>query len=158
MKWIVVGALLGGIGVTAGAFGAHGLDRYFTEKYADVEPKTIAGHTVPASWKYLQDFNTGVRYQLVHALALVGVGLLAMRRPSRSLELAGWLFLLGVLLFSGALFVLTIAGPNWANVRWGLVAPFGGTALILGWLAMSIGACAQQQAISGRSPSGERLD
>lgn len=141
MKWIMIGAVFGGLGVAAGAFGAHGLDDYFADKYAGAEPKTVAGHRVPASWKYLQDYNTGARYQMYHALALLGVGLLSLRRRKRSLELAGWLFALGIVLFCGALYVLTIAGPEWSNFRWGLVAPFGGAALILGWLAFAIGAC-----------------
>lgn len=141
MKWITLGAIFAGLGVTAGAFGAHGLNKYFTEKYAETEPKTVAGETLPASAKYLRDFNTGVRYQMWHAFGLIAVGLLALRKKSRSLEVAGWLFVAGIVLFSGALYVLTIAGPHWQGVTWGLVAPFGGTAMIAGWVALAVGAC-----------------
>jgi uncharacterized membrane protein YgdD (TMEM256/DUF423 family) len=141
MKWILLGAVLGGVGVGLGAFGAHGLDRYFVEKYASTPPKTIAGYSVPASWKYLQDYKTGVRYHLYHALALLAVGLLSLHRPSRWLNAAGVLFLLGILLFSGSLYVLTIAGPDWLGVIWGLVAAVGGTMFILGWVAFAVGAC-----------------
>jgi len=141
MKWIMLGAILGGLGVGMGAFGAHGFDRYFVEKYQDTDTKTIAGHHVPASWKYLQDYKTGVRYHMYHALALLAVGLVSLRRPSRALDVAGWLFLLGILLFSGSLYVLTIAGPNWMNVTWGLVAAVGGTLFICGWIAFAIGCC-----------------
>lgn len=141
MKWIFAGALFAGLAVTAGAFGAHGLDHYFADKYAGLEAKTVAGHSVPASWKYLQDFKTGVRYQMYHALGLLAVGLLSLLQPGRALEWAGWLFVAGILLFSGALYVLTIGGPHWLGVTWGLVAPFGGTAMILGWVAFCFGTC-----------------
>ena len=141
MNWVFSGVVLGGIAVGLGAFGAHGLDRYFVEKYRQTEPKTIAGHTVPASWKYLQDFKTGVRYQMYHALAILAVGLVSLHRPSRWLTAAGVLFLLGILLFSGSLYVLTIAGPNWLNVIWGLVAAVGGTMFLLGWTAFAVGVC-----------------
>lgn len=141
MKWILLGAVLGGLAVGLGAFGAHGLDRYFVEKYETTPSKTIAGHTVPASWKYLQDYKTGVRYHMYHALALLAVGLVSLQRPSRWLNAAGVLFLLGILLFSGSLYVLTIAGPNWLGVIWGLVAAVGGTMFILGWVAFAAGVC-----------------
>jgi len=141
MKWILLGAVLGGVGVGLGAFGAHGLDRYFVEKYASTAPKTIAGHSVPASWKYLQDYKTGVHYHLAHALAMIAVGLVSLQRPSRWLNAAGVLFLLGILLFSGSLYVLTIAGPDWLGVIWGLVAAVGGTMFLLGWAAFAVAAC-----------------
>jgi len=141
MKWLTLGALLAALAVVAGAFAAHGLDGYFVRKYTDWEAKTVSGLSVPASWKYLQDFKTGARYQMYHALGMMAVGLLCLRRRSMSLELAGWLFLAGIVLFSGALYVLTVAGPHWLGITWGLVAPFGGTAFILGWVALAVGAC-----------------
>lgn len=141
MKWVLLGAVLGGIGVGMGAFGAHGLDMHFQKKYAETESKEIAGYKVPASWKYLQDYKTGVRYHMYHALALIGLGLLSLQRPSRWLNAAGWLFLAGILLFPGSLYVLTILGPHWLGVTWGLIAAVGGTAFIAGWIAFAAGAC-----------------
>ncbi len=141
MKWIMLGAVFAGLGITLGAFGAHGLDRYFKDKHAETEPKIIAGYQVPASWKYLQDYKTGVEYQMYHAFGLLAVGFLALRKSSRSLEWAGWMFVAGIVLFSGALYVLTIGGPHWLGVTWGLVAPFGGTAMIVGWILLAIAAC-----------------
>ena len=139
--FITVGAVLGGVAVAAGAFGAHGLDSYFATKYADTEMKTVAGVEIPASRKYLEDFKTGVTYQMWHALALIGVGLVAQMRPGAALSVAGWSFLLGIVLFSGALYILTIGGPRWLGVPWGMIAPIGGTLFLVGWAAFALGAC-----------------
>lgn len=140
--WLFLGAVLAGLAVIIGAFGAHGASEYFADKYADSEPASIAGFEVPLSWKRLQDFETGAEYQMYHALGIVAVGLLLMLRPHASLHVAGWSFLLGILLFSGSLYVLTLTGET----LWGMVAPVGGTAFIVGWFALAIGA------IAGRPP------
>jgi uncharacterized membrane protein YgdD (TMEM256/DUF423 family) len=114
-SFILAGALSAGIGVGLGAFGAHGL-------------RDSLGPQM------LQVYETGVRYQLVHALALVLTGILAGRWPGRAaLGIAGGLFLLGTLLFSGSLYVLTLTGMRWL----GAVAPAGGTCLIGGWIALA---------------------
>ena len=126
------------LAVIIGAFGAHGVDRYFAEKYAGGEPKSIAGFEVPLSWKRLEDFKTGAEYQMYHALGLVAVGLLMTLRRHAALQVAGWAFLVGILLFSGSLYVLTLTGQT----VWGMVAPIGGTAFIVGWFALAIGAIA----------------
>ncbi|GAB4158849.1 MAG: DUF423 domain-containing protein [Planctomycetaceae bacterium] len=136
MNWTGIGALMGALGVTLGAFGAHGLDSYFQEKYKDTEPKKVCGEELPASAKYLRDFQTGVRYHMYHVVGLLAVGVLSNSGRQKSLEWAGWLFLMGIVLFSGALYILTIAGSHAMGIRWGLVAPFGGTAFILGWLML----------------------
>ena len=57
--WLASGALMAGMAVTMGAFGAHGVDQMFADKYSDAEPKVVAGFSVPLSWKRLQDFKTG---------------------------------------------------------------------------------------------------
>jgi len=136
--WLCIGAVMAGLAVIIGAFGAHGADQFFAEKYASAEAKTIAGFEVPASWKRLEDFKTGAEYQMYHALGLVAVGLLLMFRPHGSLQVAGWSFLLGTVLFSGSLYVLSLTGET----LWGAVAPFGGTAFIVGWFALAVGAMA----------------
>tara|TARA_B100000676_G_C17718967_1_gene650355 strand:+ start:274 stop:741 length:468 start_codon:yes stop_codon:yes gene_type:complete len=127
-------AISGFLAVLFGAFGAHGLnDSHFLEKkYADQE-KEIAGQTVPASYKYFQDFRTGVRYHMWHALALFGVGLLMRTNDDQLLRGAAWSLLAGMLLFSGSLYLLVIAGPKFAGVPWGLIAALGGTTLLIGW-------------------------
>jgi uncharacterized membrane protein YgdD (TMEM256/DUF423 family) len=133
LPWLPIGAILGGLGVAAGAFAAHGLDKTFAEKYRDAPPKIVAGREMPASWKYLQDFKTGAEYQMYHALALVAVGLAVRGGRSRLLDVAGWSFLLGIVLFSGSLYVLTLTGQT----RWGMVTPFGGLLFLVGWAALA---------------------
>ena len=140
---LCLASVLGFLAVVFGAFGAHGLkdSGYLKKKYADTEPKNIAGLSVPASYKYLQDFETGVEYHMSHALALAISGLLMFRRPSAFLSIAAWCFLLGILLFSGALYILVIGGPRWLGFPWALLVPVGGTLYLLGWLALFAGAC-----------------
>ena len=106
----MVGAVLSGLGVALGAFGVHGL----------------AGVLVPAD---LAVFETGVRYQMYHALALVVLGLPGTRLSHALAKAAGWLFVLGVVLFSGSLYGLTLVGPR----SLGMVTPFGGVTLLAGW-------------------------
>ena len=139
--WLATGAVMAGLAVILGAFGAHGLDKHFQNKYADVPPKQITGHEVPAAYKYMQDYKTGVRYHMWHALGLLAVGLAANERKRRSFQIAGWCFSLGIVFFSGALYVLTVMGSKWLGITWGLVAPLGGTLMIVGWFALALGVC-----------------
>ncbi|MEO5768937.1 MAG: DUF423 domain-containing protein [Polyangia bacterium] len=103
-----LGALLGGLGVVLGAFGAHALR-------ARISPEL------------LEVYRTGVFYQLVHALALLSLAGLCdrLRRPRLIVTLFG----AGVLIFSGSLYALAITGTR----AWGAVTPFGGACLIAGW-------------------------
>jgi uncharacterized membrane protein YgdD (TMEM256/DUF423 family) len=133
LPWLPIGAVLGGLAVATGAFAAHGLDKMFAEKYCDAPPKMVAGREMPASWKYLQDFKTGAEYQMYHALALLAVGLAARGAKTRALDVAGWSFLLGIILFSGSLYVLTLTGET----RWGMVTPFGGLLFLVGWASFA---------------------
>ena len=134
-----IAALFGFVAVLLGAFGAHGLSGsgYLEKQYADTKPKSVAGLQVPASYKYLQDFHTGVRYHMWHALALFGVGLLMLKYPSPSLNVAAWCFVAGICLFSGSLYVLVICGPKFGGITWGMVAPIGGTLQLVGWAALA---------------------
>ncbi len=98
------------IGVAAGAFGAHGLRPHLSEKMMAV-------------------FETGVRYHLIHALGMLLAGLSAHIFRSRSLVLAGWSFLAGIIIFSGSLYTLALS-----DIRtFGILTPFGGLAFIIGW-------------------------
>ncbi len=86
----------------------------------------------------LQTFQTGVTYQMYHALGLVGVGILLARFStdgSAWVGGAGWLFVVGTLLFSGSLYLLALTGTTWL----GAITPLGGVAFLLGWLALAIG-------------------
>ena len=105
--WIALGALMAGLSVALGALAAHGLDSFFAGKYAHAEPRKVAGVDVPASQKYLADFKTAAEYQMTHALGMIGVGLLIRQKKSGLLTLAGWAFLIGILLFSGFLYALS---------------------------------------------------
>lgn len=109
------GAVLAGLGVAAGAFGAHALrDR--------LEP--------PA----LQAFETAVRYQIYHALVLLMLGRLVSRHRDQLLSTAAGLFIAGVMLFSGSLYALSLSGIR----AFGAVTPFGGVALLAGWALLAV--------------------
>ena len=125
-RWIAIGALLAAIGVGLGAFGAHVLKDLLTS----------AGYAGDDLARREAIFETAVRYQLFHAIALVIMGLAIQQRESRAWRFAAWAFLFGIVLFSGLLFVLTFAGPQWNKL--GAVVPFGGGFMIAGWLAVAI--------------------
>jgi uncharacterized membrane protein YgdD (TMEM256/DUF423 family) len=88
---------------------------------------------VPAD--LLQVFETGVRYQMYHALALFAVAWAASRWPGSAINAAGWLMVAGVVIFSGSLYTLALSGARW----WGAVTPIGGVLLIAGWAALGWG-------------------
>ncbi len=134
--WMAIGAVLAGLSVAAGAFAAHGLDGFFQQKYAGVAPREVAGVPIPAAQKYLQDFKTGAEYQMYHALGLVAVGFLVRTRRSRAASVAGWSFLVGIAVFSGCLYLLTITGQRWL----GAIVPIGGVAFLVGWAALAYAA------------------
>ena len=119
--WIVVAALSGAISIAMGAFAAHGLDL-----------------TTEAGRKAREWLQTGSQYEMVHALAIVGVVALArgaMLNAPVAL-VAQCLFLAGSVLFPGALYALALGSPRW----FGAVAPLGGAAFILGWLSLGLAA------------------
>lgn len=133
---MTLGAVLAGLSVAAGAFAAHGLDGYFKDKYANASPREVAGVSIPASQKYLQDFKTGAEYQMYHALGLLAVGFLAGAHRSRAASVAGWSFLVGIVVFSGCLYLLTLTGQRWL----GAIVPIGGVAFLVGWAALAYAA------------------
>ena len=109
-----VGAVSAGLAVALGAFAAHGLR-------ARLSPEA------------LQAFETGARYHMYHALALLAVAWAVTRWPGTAVSVAGWLFIAGTLLFSGSLYLLAITGVRML----GAITPVGGFAFILGWLALA---------------------
>ena len=115
--WFATGAALCGLGVLLGAFGAHGLRERLT-------PDMLAV------------FETGVRYHLVHGLAVMSVALAAARWPSALITSAGWLFVAGIVIFSGSLYLLSITGMRWL----GAITPIGGLCFTVGWLVLALGA------------------
>lgn len=138
---LLLSAISGCLAVVLGAFGAHGLgdSGYLERRYAELEPRQLQGLTVTAAHKFLRDFETGVRYHMWHSLALGLTGLLMLHSRSRWLSAAAWAWAGGILLFSGSLYVLVIGGPRFGGVPWGMVAPIGGTLLVLGWCLLAAG-------------------
>jgi uncharacterized membrane protein YgdD (TMEM256/DUF423 family) len=108
------GALLAFLGVLAGAFGAHAL----------------RGRLTP---ELLQVFETGARYQLIHALAMILAALAAERGGRPGLGLAGGLFAAGIVLFSGSLYALALSGIR----LFGAITPLGGLCFLAGWLLLA---------------------
>ena len=115
--FFILGSLAALLGVGLGAFAAHGLKGRVSSELLDA-------------------FEVGVRYQMFHALALLAVGWAWSRWPRTEITIAGWLFLAGVLLFSGSLFLLTLTGVR----SIGIITPIGGLLLMTGWLLLAWGA------------------
>jgi len=111
--FFILGSASGLLGVAAGAFGAHGLRDRLT-------PEMLA------VWE------TAARYQLYHALALLAVAWAVTRWPSAATTAAGWLFVVGTLVFSGSLYALSLSGIRWL----GAITPIGGGAFIAGWACL----------------------
>jgi uncharacterized membrane protein YgdD (TMEM256/DUF423 family) len=109
--WIALGALNGLIAVAAGAFAAHGLRERLDARALEV-------------------FETGARYQMYHALAMVAAGVVASATSVRGAHVSGWLFQVGIVLFSGSLYALALTGTKGI----GAITPIGGVAFLAGWL------------------------
>ena len=113
--FLMLAAFFGFTGVALGAFAAHGLKGRLSEQYLAI-------------------FHTGVTYQLVHTLAIIGVALLATQLQSRLVTWAGICFTLGIVLFSGSLYLLTLSGIS----KLGIITPIGGVAFLAGWLCLGL--------------------
>jgi len=119
MKFIKYAAISGMLAVITGAFGAHSLKEV-------LQPEQ------------LQTFETGVRYQFYHTIALLFCGVLAERKPSKKINMAASSFIAGLFLFSGSLYLLSVRSIlSIENLSWlGPVTPIGGLMFILGWVFM----------------------
>ena len=113
--FLMLAAFFGFTGVALGAFAAHGLKQRLSADYLAV-------------------FHTGVTYQLFHTLALLAVALLAVHLPGRLTQWAGILFCVGIVLFSGSLYLLTLTGFS----TLGILTPFGGLAFLAGWVCLGV--------------------
>ncbi|MFQ6574771.1 DUF423 domain-containing protein [Pseudomonas sp. UM16] len=114
---LLLAAFFGFTGVALGAFAAHGLKGRLSSEYLAI-------------------FHTAVTYQLVHALALLGVAVLATQLPGRLVAWSGGLFAVGIVLFSGSLYLLTLSGIG----KLGMITPIGGLAFLGGWLCLGLAA------------------
>jgi len=120
-KFLVIAAMLGALSVALGAFAAHKL-------------KEILAPDV------LQIFETAVKYQMYHALALLATGILLLQFPSSQLRWAGNLFIAGIILFSGSLYLLCFIKQQQIQALWvGAITPFGGLCFIAGWILLAMG-------------------
>jgi uncharacterized membrane protein YgdD (TMEM256/DUF423 family) len=117
--FLSMAAIFAGLAVAVGAFGSHAL----REKLSD---------------RSLEIFETGVRYQMYHALALLVVALLISQtdKPSTALVVTGWLFIAGIIIFSGSLYALSLTGIKYL----GAITPLGGVAFIAAWLILAFAA------------------
>ncbi|MEN9317198.1 MAG: hypothetical protein RIS35_3591 [Pseudomonadota bacterium] len=113
-RFAVFGAIFALVSVAAGAFGAHGLRARLTPELLTV-------------------FETGARYQMYHGLALLATAGALGRWPSRAGVAAGLAFVIGILMFSGSLYLLALTGVRWL----GAVTPFGGVAFLVGWACLA---------------------
>jgi uncharacterized membrane protein YgdD (TMEM256/DUF423 family) len=117
MNWFALGAIAGATAVSLGAFGAHALKSRVTDDLLKV-------------------FEVGVSYQMYHALALFAVAWAATRGPGSWVNASGWLFTIGILVFSGSLYLMALSGARWL----GAITPVGGLCFILGWIALAVAA------------------
>ena len=115
MRLGMVGAVLAGLAVAAAAFGTHGLRGRLDEAA-------------------LNTFETAARYQLYHAIAILLAAERAARAPSRAAEIAGNIFIAGIVLFSGSLYAHALGGPEWLA----MMTPFGGLTFMTGWLVLAL--------------------
>ncbi len=122
MIWYSFAGLYGFLAVGLGAFGAHGLQKMLA--------------TVEDGAKRLDWWETAAHYHLIHALALGLVGVFVSQHPNRLGTAAGVAFAIGVLVFSGSLYTMTLTGIRWL----GAITPLGGLALMAGWALLGIAA------------------
>ena len=115
--FLLMGATSGFLGVALGAFGAHALRDCLGSDLLDI-------------------YETGVRYQMYHAFALIAAGLVTTRRRGRAAPAAGWLFAFGTIVFSGSLYTLALSGVR----AWGAVTPIGGAAWLVAWALLAAAA------------------
>ncbi|MGL5075699.1 MAG: DUF423 domain-containing protein [Waterburya sp.] len=117
--FLAIAGVLGGLSVVFGAFATHALKDRLSERALEI-------------------WETGTKYQMYHALALVLVALLLSRLATQSFPLimAGYAFIIGVFLFSGSLYALSLSGIKWL----GAITPLGGLAFILGWICLVVAA------------------
>ncbi len=113
----ILGAASAFVAVAAGAFGAH----------------SLKGRLLPEA---LATFETAAKYQMYHALALLAVAWAVSRWPGSLATWAGWLFVIGTVLFSGSLYALALSGTRWL----GAITPFGGVAFLAGWICLGLAA------------------
>lgn len=113
--FFAIGSMSAFVGVVLGAFGAHGLKTRISPEMLNI-------------------FEVGVRYQMYHALALLAVAWACTKWPGTLATASGWLFVAGTVIFSGSLYILSVAGVRWL----GAITPIGGLAFLAGWICLML--------------------
>lgn len=112
--FLLIGSIVMALGVGIGAFGAHGLEPRISERM-------------------MKNYQTGVQYHMIHGLGIIAIALAGMKITSSSLLTgAGWAFLIGIIFFSGSLYVMALTGIT----KLGAITPIGGLAFIIGWILL----------------------
>ncbi len=114
IAWVRIGAIFAAGAVAAGAFGAHALRERIDARSLEI-------------------FETAARYQMYHALAIIAVGMIEASGARGTIRVAGWAFSLGILLFSGSLYALSVTGIK----KLGMITPIGGLLFLIGWLLLA---------------------
>lgn len=112
--FFILGSVFAFLAVAAGAFGTHGLEGR-------------------VSADQIRTFETGARYHMYHALALLAVAWAVTRWPGGWAHIAGWLFVAGIVVFGGTLYAIGLGGPRWL----GAITPIGGLAFLAGWIVLT---------------------
>jgi uncharacterized membrane protein YgdD (TMEM256/DUF423 family) len=114
--FFIIGSILGGLAVAAGAYGAHG------------------GHNILVQHDALITFGKAVRYQMHHSIMLIitAIAINSWKEQKKLLTIAGWLFLIGIIFFSGSLYIIAFA-----QIKMGYITPFGGIAFVAGWFTLA---------------------
>ncbi len=117
--FMMIGSILGGLSVAGGAFASHALKNQLSDRALEI-------------------FETGIKYQMYHALALLLVALLltSQENPPYPMVVAGFGFIIGIIIFSGSLYGLSLTGIKWL----GAITPIGGVAFLIGWASLAIAA------------------
>lgn len=115
--FLILGAINAALSVILGAFGAHGLEGKLSDRM-------------------METFQTGVQYHFYHALGLILVALVADKMSNSFVAYSGWAIFIGIILFSGSLYVLSLTGIT----KLGIITPFGGLAFIIGWVLLLVAA------------------
>ena len=137
-RWFAIAGILGAFGVAFGAFSAQGLEAVLRSR--GLGPNEIV--------RRVDHAETAVRYQMIHALALFGIGLAERMKHARWWTIAGIGFTLGILLFSGSLYAMALGAPRW----FGMITPFGGAIWIVAWIGFAV----QARLAYPRAPEGTR--
>jgi uncharacterized membrane protein YgdD (TMEM256/DUF423 family) len=137
--WLVIGAILGGLAVALGAFGAHGLESHL---------RGPDGSLSAAAERSMATWETAARYQMYHALAILVVGLLSLRPRRMVIQSAGWTMTVGVLIFSGCLYALVLSEQKFL----GRIVPIGGVFMLVGWGLLAAGVSRLENPVESDRP------